>query len=121
MNAGLQNLQLEALNFDNRFTCELPGDTQPDNYRRQVLGACYSKVMPTTVSSPRLVSVSREAAALLDLTEETCDSSLFTEIFVGNQTLRAMNPFAMCYGGNQFGSWAGQLGDGRAINLGEIV
>ncbi len=121
MNAGLQNLQLEALNFDNRFTRELPGDTQPDNYRRQVLAACYSKVMPTTVSSPRLVSVSREAAALLDLTEETCDSSLFTEIFVGNQTLSAMNPFAMCYGGHQFGTWAGQLGDGRAINLGEIV
>jgi uncharacterized protein YdiU (UPF0061 family) len=32
-----------------------------------------------------------------------------------------MEPFAMCYGGHQFGHWAGQLGDGRAINLGEVV
>ena len=121
MNMPPTNLPLEALRFDNRFVRELPGDPQTDNNRRVVKNACYSKVMPTRVSSPRLVSYSREAAELLDLSEETCLSPLFTEVFAGNRVLSAMAPFAMCYGGHQFGSWAGQLGDGRAINLGEIV
>lgn len=40
--------------------------------------------------------------------------------FSGNGVLAGMEPYAMCYGGHQFGHWAGQLGDGRAINLGEI-
>jgi len=42
-------------------------------------------------------------------------------VFGGNRLLPGMEPFAMCYGGHQFGNWAGQLGDGRAINLGEVV
>jgi uncharacterized protein YdiU (UPF0061 family) len=42
-------------------------------------------------------------------------------VFSGNRLLSGMDPFAMCYGGHQFGNWAGQLGDGRAINLGEVV
>ncbi|MCK5478000.1 MAG: YdiU family protein, partial [Methylococcales bacterium] len=50
-----------------------------------------------------------------------CKSEQFSQVFVGNQLLPGMNPFAMCYGGHQFGHWAGQLGDGRAINLGEVV
>lgn len=43
------------------------------------------------------------------------------QIFSGNQLLPGMDPYACCYGGHQFGNWAGQLGDGRAINLGEVV
>jgi uncharacterized protein YdiU (UPF0061 family) len=42
-------------------------------------------------------------------------------IFSGNQLVEGMQPYAMCYGGHQFGNWAGQLGDGRAINLGEVL
>ncbi len=42
-------------------------------------------------------------------------------MFAGNQLLSGMEPYAACYGGHQFGSWAGQLGDGRAISLGEVV
>lgn len=121
MNMPLATLPLESLHFDNRFVRELPGDPQPDNNRRQVINACYSKVMPTKVAAPQLVAYSREVAERLDLAEETCRSPLFTEVFAGNTLLPAMEPFAMCYGGNQFGSWAGQLGDGRAINLGEVV
>ena len=45
----------------------------------------------------------------------------FREVFAGNQRLEGMDVHATCYGGHQFGNWAGQLGDGRAINLGEIV
>ncbi len=121
MNMPLKNTTLESLIFDNRFVQELPADPLAENYRRQVNGACYSRVRPTKVSAPGLVTYSPEAAGLLDLSDETCKSSLFTEIFAGNSLLPGMDPFAMCYGGHQFGSWAGQLGDGRAINLGEVI
>ncbi len=121
MNIRLPDTSLEALNFDNRFVRELPADPQGDNFRRQVSGACFSLVQPTRVAAPQLVAYSREAAALLDLPEEVCRSPHFTELFVGNRLLAGMEPFAMCYGGHQFGNWAGQLGDGRAINLGEVI
>ena len=121
MNMPLQDQTLNSLEFDNRFVRELPADPQPENYRRQVSGACYSRVLPTGVSNPKLVAYSREVADLLNLSEESCKSELFTEIFVGNRLLPGMDPFAMCYGGHQFGNWAGQLGDGRAINLAEVI
>jgi len=112
---------LAALRFDNRFTRELPADPVADNPRRQVYGACYSRVLPVHTAQPRLVACSREAAALLDLTETDCRSDLFARVFSGNHLLAGMDPHAACYGGHQFGNWAGQLGDGRAINLGEAV
>jgi uncharacterized protein YdiU (UPF0061 family) len=121
MNMPLRDQTLESLVFDNRFVQELPPDPQPDNYRRQVSDACYSRVLPTKVSAPKLVAYSREAADLLNLSDRACQSSLFTEIFAGNAFLPGMDPFAMCYGGHQFGNWAGQLGDGRAINLGDVI
>jgi len=112
---------LDSLRFDNRFVRELPGDPLTDNQRRQVTGACYSRVQPTPVAAPKLVACSREVADLLDLGPDACASPLFTEVFAGNKLLPGMEPFAMCYGGHQFGNWAGQLGDGRAINLGEVI
>jgi serine/tyrosine/threonine adenylyltransferase len=121
MNIEQQPGSLASLAFDNRFTRELPADPEPANQRRQVLGACYSRVRPRKASAPRLVAYSRETAELLGLSEETCNSVEFTEVFAGNHMLPGMDPYATCYGGHQFGNWAGQLGDGRAINLGEIV
>jgi uncharacterized protein YdiU (UPF0061 family) len=112
---------LETLRFDNRFTRELPADPDRQNRRRQVTGACYSLVNPTPVAAPRLVAYSREVADLLGLSTKACESDAFTQVFTGNRLVTGMQPFAMCYGGHQFGNWAGQLGDGRAINLGEIV
>ena len=111
---------LDDLIFDNRFFRDLPGDPIQENSRRQVRGACYSRVTPRKVSSPQLLAFSPEVARLLGISIETCRNSDFTEIFVGNRLLAGMNPYAMCYGGHQFGNWAGQLGDGRAINLGEV-
>lgn len=111
---------LDDLIFDNRFFRDLPGDPIQENSRRQVRGACYSRVTPRKVSSPQLLAFSPEVARLLGISIETCRSTDFTEIFVGNRLLTGMNPYAMCYGGHQFGNWAGQLGDGRAINLGEV-
>jgi len=112
---------LESLTFDNRFTRELPADPETTNQRRQVMGACYSFVQPVKVAAPQLVAYSRETAALLDLSAETCESDDFLQVFVGNHLPAGMEPYATCYGGHQFGNWAGQLGDGRAINLGEII
>ncbi len=112
---------MNTLNFDNRFTRDLPADPDLSNSRRQVYKACFSYVEPTTVSAPSLVSYSREAAELLDLSEGDCQSEEFLQIFSGNKVGHEMKPYAMCYGGHQFGNWAGQLGDGRAINLGEVV
>ncbi|MGR9088046.1 MAG: protein adenylyltransferase SelO [Gammaproteobacteria bacterium] len=111
----------DDLTFDNRFVRELPADPETGNHRRQVMGACYSRVQPQKVSRPQLVAYSKEAAELLDLTPELCNSDDFTQIFSGNRLLPGMEPYAACYGGHQFGFWAGQLGDGRAINLGEIL
>ena len=113
--------QLAALGFDNRFAAQLPADPEPANFRRQVAAACYSRVEPTRVTRPKLIGWSPEAAALLDLPTHPGDGGAFAEVFTGNRLLPGMLPIATCYGGHQFGSWAGQLGDGRAINLGEIV
>ncbi len=112
---------LESLRFTNRFTRDLPGDPETHNSRRQVRQACWSRVSPTPVAAPRLVAHAREVADLLGIEITPDNEQTFAEVFGGNQLLPGMEPFAMCYGGHQFGHWAGQLGDGRAINLGEIV
>jgi len=105
--------------FKSRFTASLPGDPEQTNNRRQV-DACYSFVDPTPVAAPKTITYSREVAALLDLPVTFCESQPFADVMAGNRLLNDMRPFAMCYGGHQFGNWAGQLGDGRAINLGEV-
>ena len=109
-----------SLNFDNRYADQLPADPEAENFRRQV-SACYSRVLPTPVPAPKLIGWSREAAELLDLPPQVDETGAFAEVFAGNRLLDGMQPIATCYGGHQFGNWAGQLGDGRAINLGEVV
>ncbi|MGB7343180.1 MAG: YdiU family protein [Pirellulaceae bacterium] len=110
-----------SLNFDNAFVRELPADPVNDSFRRQVTGACYSRVLPTPVAKPELVAFSSEVAKTLGMDVTADNASSFAQVFGGNELLAGMDPFAMCYGGHQFGNWAGQLGDGRAINLGEII
>ncbi len=121
MNAQQEYQPHETLTFDNRFTRELPADPEIGNTRRQVTRACYSRVQPTQVAQPQLVAYAWEVAEELGLSRAFCESDDFPHIFSGNRVLDSMDPYAMCYGGHQFGNWAGQLGDGRAINLGEIV
>jgi hypothetical protein len=112
---------LPPLRFDNRFLEELPGDPEVSPRRRQVMEACWSRVHPTPVASPRLLAHSREMAEALGFSPAMVHSDAFARVFSGNQLLPGMDPFAACYGGHQFGVWAGQLGDGRAISLGEVV
>jgi uncharacterized protein YdiU (UPF0061 family) len=112
---------MQSLRFDNAFVRHLPADSSTENRRRQVHGALYSHVQPTPVASPRLIAHSREMAQTLGISEAEIHSPRFAEIFGGNTLLEGMQPFAANYGGHQFGSWAGQLGDGRAITLGEAI
>lgn len=107
--------------FDNTFINTLPEDENQDNTCRQVFNACYSMVQPQKVPRPQQIIYSPEVAQLLDLDDKYCKSLLFEQVFSGNQLLPGMQPHATCYGGHQFGQWAGQLGDGRAINLGEAI
>jgi uncharacterized protein YdiU (UPF0061 family) len=110
----------DAPAFVNRFTRELPADKIEDNYCRQVQGAAYSRVKPARTSNPVLLSLNEELACELGLQPLLEDKAALARLLSGNALLPGMDPFAMAYGGHQFGHWAGQLGDGRAINLGEI-
>jgi len=112
---------MDELRFDNRFTRLLPADPEAENQRRQVYQACYSRVKPAQVSKPALIAYAPDVAKLLNLSQSFCESETFVNTFSGNQLHPDMDAHATCYGGHQFGSWAGQLGDGRAINLGELV
>lgn len=109
------------MKFENIFVESLPADPQTENFPRQVSNACYSFVDPTPVKNPSLVAVSPDVAELLNFSEETIQSTEFLQMVSGNKLPESIKSYAMCYGGHQFGQWAGQLGDGRAINCGEIV
>jgi uncharacterized protein YdiU (UPF0061 family) len=110
-----------TLCFDNAFVRDLPGDPQHDPWPRQVYGALYSRVNPTPVMAPRLVAYSRETAAQVGIDERVVATQAFADVFGGNALVEGMEPYAANYGGHQFGHWAGQLGDGRAITLGEVI
>lgn len=118
------------------FVDELPGDgaangsSEPAE-QREVRGAVYSLVRPTpSGGTPEIVMTSREVEAMLGLCEsELEDNPLAAEYLSGNVALPGgsggggggAKPYAQNYGGHQFGQWAGQLGDGRAITLGEVL
>ncbi len=111
---------LDDLEFVERFTARIPGDNDSSAIPRQIHGAGWSPVTPSPVSAPRTLAVSPEVAELLGFAPELISSRDLAEVFSGNRIPRRARPFAMNYGGHQFGNWAGQLGDGRAIALGEV-
>lgn len=109
------------LNFDNRFVSELPGDETGILQSRQTPGVCWAAVDPTPVARPALLACSSEVSHILNLSDEEVHSESFLAAFSGNRLLPGMTAYATRYGGHQFGNWAGQLGDGRAIGLGEVI
>lgn len=109
------------LSFDNSFVQDLPADPDRSNRRRQVHEACFSYVDPTPVSAPTLIAHSEEVADMLGIDVATIGAGNLAQVLSGNASWEGMNHYAACYGGHQFGNWAGQLGDGRAIGLGEVV
>ena len=105
---------LGSLNWLSRFTDETPGDNQVGGLPRQVPGVCWSRVNPTPTPNPVIRIWSSEMAEELSLEAKEND------ILGGQKLSSGMHPYAQRYGGHQFGNWAGQLGDGRAITLGEV-
>ncbi|MBA3714441.1 MAG: YdiU family protein, partial [Pyrinomonadaceae bacterium] len=99
--------KLEELDFDNTYGRRLPE-------------AFYSWVTPTTLTDPYLVSFNAAAAELIDLDPREFERPDFAEYFSGSKPFPKAEPLAMLYAGHQFGSYVPQLGDGRAILLGEV-
>ncbi len=98
--------KLEQLNFENTFA-RLPN-------------SFHSRQTPTPLPDPYLVSFNANAARLIDLDCEEASRKDFAEHFSGNRMMPGTDPLSMIYAGHQFGHFVQQLGDGRAILLGEI-
>jgi uncharacterized protein YdiU (UPF0061 family) len=110
----MQNLSTNT--FKNEFVSTFPGDKTGDRKPRQTQGALYSLALPTPVEKASLLAWSYELANQLGI-EDPNEADI--NILGGNLVTPSMVPYAACYAGHQFGNWAGQLGDGRAITLGE--
>jgi len=111
---------LNNLNIMNTMIKTLKIDPIKENYVRKVQTS-YSLVNPTPVINPKLICYSKNALELLDLDLNEIKNPEFPLYFSGNKLLPTSTPYAHCYSGYQFGVFAGQLGDGRAHCLGEIV
>lgn len=98
---------LETLKFDNTFA------RLPEKF--------YRRARPTPLPAPRLVAFNRRAAELLSLDPNETERADFAEYFAGNKLFAESEPLAAIYAGHQFGTFVPQLGDGRAILLGEVV
>jgi uncharacterized protein YdiU (UPF0061 family) len=110
------------LHFERKFCLALPEDAVRDFHTpRPVYEALWSAAMPTPVAAPTLLAYNANLANTLGLSSEDIHSIDCVALLSGNALLPTMQPWATCYGGHQFGHWAGQLGDGRAISLGEQV
>jgi len=120
---------LRALEFDNSALRELKVDAVSGGPPRNVCGAHLVRVMPSPLKNPVLVAVSEDALELLglpmagpdDLEQAQQLNDDLADIFSGNELLPQSEPSAACYCGHQFGKFVGQLGDGAAISLGEVL
>ncbi len=108
------------LTFEDAFVRAMPGDSDRRNVSRQTPGVSYSPVDPTPVAAPSLLAWSDAAGDLLGVTRPALGPGPVADVLAGNRLLPGMRPYAARYGGHQFGHWADQLGDGRAITLGEV-
>ncbi|MBV9191755.1 MAG: YdiU family protein [Betaproteobacteria bacterium] len=111
-------VDLAQARFENTFVRDLPADPVRINIPRPVSNAAYTRVEPTPVAAPKLLAWSDALGEFLGLSRPSATS---VEVLGGNRVLAGMEPYAARYGGHQFGHWAGQLGDGRAITLAEII
>jgi len=110
---------LSEKHYNNRFVSTFDGDQSGDLRSRQTPGVLYARANPTPVGNPSLLAWSEDVADELEIAGPPTPQDI--EILAGNRITASMKPYASCYAGHQFGNWAGQLGDGRAITLGELV
>ena len=92
-----------------------------DNTYAQLPERFFAKQAPVQVSDPKLVRINRELAATLSINPEWLESADGVSMLAGNTIAEGSEPIAQAYAGHQFGGFSAQLGDGRAILLGEIV
>lgn len=109
---------LSEIEFKNDFINNFDGDESGNKTPRQTPGVLYSKTLPTPVKKVTLLAWSEDLANELGLQRPTDQKDI--DLLGGNLVTPSMHPYAACYAGHQFGNWAGQLGDGRAITLGEL-
>ena len=96
-------------------------ETMPFSDQFGTLGPEFSTVQhPTALPEAYLIAISPPALSLCGISEQQTKSQEFVELFTGNQLAQQCQPRAAVYSGHQFGQWAGQLGDGRAILLGDL-
>ena len=89
------------LHINNAFTESLPADEIPDNFVRQVKGACYSFVNPTPCTEPVLLHIAPDVAENVGIDQVDVESKQFLDVFSGNEIYPNSKPYAMCYGGHQ--------------------
>ncbi|WP_119680644.1 protein adenylyltransferase SelO [Indioceanicola profundi] len=92
-----------------------------DNSYARLPDQFFARVQPTRVSAPRLIKLNHDLARQLGLDPEALSGPEAAEIFAGNRIPEGAEPIALAYAGHQFGGFVPQLGDGRAILLGEVV
>ncbi len=107
MTTAIDQSALQALSFDNRFARLDP--------------AMGSHLAPLPLPAPYLVAASAQVADMLGLAPEMLASPEWLDIIAGNRIPEGAQPMAAVYAGHQFGAWAGRLGDGRALLLGEVA
>jgi len=83
-------------------------------------GDFYNFTIPQPLDNPYLISFNHSAAKLINLDGDTAHNSKLVEFLNGTYIPQGSKPFSMCYAGHQFGHYAARLGDGRAINLGNV-
>lgn len=83
--------------------------------------ACYARVAPSSVSKPRLLRINAVLARQLGLDPDALVTESGVEVLAGNRLPAGAEPLALAYAGHQFGNWVPQLGDGRAVLLGELT
>lgn len=117
-----EHIPLNDILIEPIFTSALGGEATGKDRSRQpheVRDAAWSPVDPLVPSAPQLIAWSAEMADLLELDIES-HKETYAKWLTGQHPIKDAVPYAMRYGGHQFGNWAGQLGDGRAIALGEM-
>jgi uncharacterized protein YdiU (UPF0061 family) len=92
-----------------------------DNSYAHLADRFFARVSPTPVAAPSLVRLNDGLACSLGLDAEQLVTPDGVNVLAGNRVPRASAPLAMVYAGHQFGSFVPQLGDGRAILLGEVI
>ena len=110
--------QAASLVTSTAYDQQLPLESLETGNQPRQSNAMGAYVQPTMPSNPRVLAYTKRLATELGLETNPIDG--LASLLSGSGILQGTQPFAMNYAGHQFGHWAGQLGDGRAINLFEL-